>query len=139
MPPTRTTRCRDAPVVARAVAWLVVLCLSALATEAGAKTPGGVHCYGAVCHRVKSLAEIGRLVGSSSVLLTSYYDDPSRDRFTAGHVTSSGETFNAASPAHAANGGPGSIYYFSPLRVLVVRQTDEIHGTLSGLIEGLRD
>ena len=87
---------------------LLLLAVAALglglpASSIVAKTPGSVHCYGAVCHRVKTLDEIGRLVGTSSVLLASYYDDPARDRFTAGHVTSSGETFKAGSPAHAAS------------------------------------
>ena len=35
-------------------------------------------------------------------------------------------------------GGPGSIVYFSPLRCLVVRATDDVHGDVGGLLDGLR-
>jgi hypothetical protein len=36
------------------------------------------------------------------------------------------------------NGGPGSIYYYRPLRVLVIRQTGEVHDEIGGTIEALR-
>ena len=36
------------------------------------------------------------------------------------------------------NGGPGSIFYYAPLHALVVRATDDIHGHVGGLVEGLR-
>jgi hypothetical protein len=36
------------------------------------------------------------------------------------------------------NGGPGTIRYFRPLRVLVVRQTTEVHEAIGGLLPGLR-
>ena len=36
------------------------------------------------------------------------------------------------------NGGPGSIYYWKNWRVLIVRQTDEVHENLGGAIEQLR-
>jgi hypothetical protein len=36
------------------------------------------------------------------------------------------------------NGGPGSIVYYQPLRVLVVRQTDRVHELLGGAVGGLR-
>jgi hypothetical protein len=35
------------------------------------------------------------------------------------------------------NGGLGTIYYFRPLRALVVRQTDEVHGQIGDMIEQL--
>ena len=35
-------------------------------------------------------------------------------------------------------GGPGSIFYFKPLMAIVVRATDEVHGSVSGLVDGLR-
>ena len=35
-------------------------------------------------------------------------------------------------------GGPGTIVYYSPLRCLVVRATDEVHGNVGGLVQGLR-
>jgi hypothetical protein len=37
------------------------------------------------------------------------------------------------------NGGAGTIRYFGPLRVLVVRQTSEVHGQLGDLLPQLRD
>lgn len=36
------------------------------------------------------------------------------------------------------NGGRGSIHYYSPLQVLVVRQTGEVHHELGGVLEQLR-
>ena len=35
-------------------------------------------------------------------------------------------------------GGPGSIFYFRPLMALVVRATDEVHGSVGGLMDALR-
>ncbi|MCA9070691.1 MAG: hypothetical protein KDA84_17295, partial [Planctomycetaceae bacterium] len=35
-------------------------------------------------------------------------------------------------------GGKGSIYYFDLLKVLVVRQTGEVHHQLGGVLEQLR-
>jgi hypothetical protein len=37
------------------------------------------------------------------------------------------------------NGGPGSIFYYAPLRCIVVRATSEMHGNVGGLLGGLRD
>ena len=37
-----------------------------------------------------------------------------------------------------SRGGNGSISYFSTLKVLVVRQTDEVHRQVGGLLEGVR-
>jgi hypothetical protein len=36
------------------------------------------------------------------------------------------------------NGGPGSIFYFAPLRVLVVSATSEVHARIGGVVGGLR-
>ena len=36
------------------------------------------------------------------------------------------------------NGGQGSIYYYRPLRVLVIRQTGEVQERIGGTIDGLR-
>jgi hypothetical protein len=36
------------------------------------------------------------------------------------------------------NGGPGSIYYYRPLHVLVIRQTGEVHGQIGGTLGALR-
>jgi hypothetical protein len=37
------------------------------------------------------------------------------------------------------NGGPGTIFYYPPLRVLVVRATSEIHHQIGGSLGALRD
>lgn len=68
-----------------------------LAGPAAAKVPGQVHCYGGVCHRVRTVEEVARLVGKAETTITSYYDEAGRDRFNTGTVTSSGERFNAES------------------------------------------
>lgn len=38
----------------------------------------------------------------------------------------------------AVNGGPGTINYFSPLQVLVIRQTGEVHHQIGGVLGALR-
>ena len=68
-----------------------------------AKTPGEVHCYRLICHRVKTIDETYRLVGTVLTLVTSYYDDPHVDRFNTGLLTSSGERFDANNPGRAAS------------------------------------
>ena len=35
-------------------------------------------------------------------------------------------------------GGPGTIYYYRPLQVLVIRQTGEVHHSVGGALRGLR-
>jgi hypothetical protein len=37
-----------------------------------------------------------------------------------------------------SNGGLGTIVYFAPMKVMVIRQTDEVHDGLGGLIDALR-
>ena len=37
------------------------------------------------------------------------------------------------------HGGPGTIYYYRPLRVLVVRATDDLHGRIGRVVTDLRD
>jgi rare lipoprotein A (peptidoglycan hydrolase)/tetratricopeptide (TPR) repeat protein len=71
--------------------------------DAIAKTPGEVHCYNGICHRVKDIAEMRELVGVETEAITSYYDIPERDRFNTGTYTSSGERFDAYSDSHAAS------------------------------------
>jgi hypothetical protein len=36
------------------------------------------------------------------------------------------------------NGGPGSIFYYAPLHALVVSATDDVHGHVGGVLDGLR-
>lgn len=74
-----------------------------MAGAALAKEPGQVHCYRDVCHRVKSIGETERLVGTTSTIITSHYDDARVDRFNTGRYTSSGEEFNANAPTRAAS------------------------------------
>ncbi len=37
------------------------------------------------------------------------------------------------------HGGPGTVFYYRPLRVLVVRATDDVHGQVGGVLTGLRE
>lgn len=74
-----------------------------LTTPAVAKTPGEVHCYNGICHRVKTVDEMAQLVGTESEAITSYYDTAERDSMNAGKYTSSGEAFDADSDGHAAS------------------------------------
>ena len=37
------------------------------------------------------------------------------------------------------NGGNGTIIYFAPRHAIVVRQTDDVHEDLGGILRGLRD
>lgn len=73
------------------------------ADPALAKTPGEIHCYGGICHRVKSLQETRLMVGRETNEVTSFYDIPERDRHNTGTYTSSGERFDALSDGHAAS------------------------------------
>ncbi len=72
-------------------------------TGAGAKTPGKTYCFNGVCHTVKTLDETRGLVGRTTSLVASYYDDPKRDRFNPSNLTSSGEYFRAWAPDNAAS------------------------------------
>jgi tetratricopeptide (TPR) repeat protein len=74
-----------------------------LSTPSLSKTPGEVHCYNGICHRVKAVEEMQFLVGTQTEALTSYYDIPERDRMNVGTITSSGEEFDADSDQHAAS------------------------------------
>lgn len=74
-----------------------------LTTPAFAKTPGEVHCYNGICHRVKTVDEVRLLVGVETEALTSFYDSADKDSMNAGTITSSGEVFDADSEAHAAS------------------------------------
>jgi tetratricopeptide (TPR) repeat protein len=68
-----------------------------------AKTPGEVHCYNGICHRVKSVDEMKLLVGMDREEITSFYDSAERDSMNVGTITSSGEEFDADSDSHAAS------------------------------------
>ena len=68
-----------------------------------AKTPGEVHCYNGICHRVKTVDEMKLLVGTDREEVTSYYDSAERDSMNVGTITSSGEEFDPDSDSHAAS------------------------------------
>ena len=82
---------------------LTAVAIIASALPVAAKAPGQVHCYGKVCHRVLSVAEVRDRVGRGVATQASYYDSAERDRFNAGLVTSSGEVFDADSPHRVAS------------------------------------
>ncbi len=71
--------------------------------SAQAKTPGKTYCFNGVCHTVKSLDETRNMVGRTTSVVASYYDDPKRDRFNPSNLTSSGEYFRAWAPDNAAS------------------------------------
>ena len=101
------TRSRRAPDCSLALRWVlfssVLLASPMVAVPAFAKTPGGLHCYRLVCHRVMTLTETHQLVGSTRTMVTSYYDDPRFDRYNTRQLTSSGEKFDASNPGRAAS------------------------------------
>ena len=83
-----------------------LLCAFSGLTAADAKFPGATYCISGVCHRVKTIAEVGALVGSEETVLASHYDDCKVDAGNPCSATSSGEEFhpnradNAASPIY---------------------------------------
>lgn len=81
----------------------VAVALFATIAHAVAKTPGETHCYKDVCHRVKTLSETRWWVGKTSKIKSTYYDDPSVDRYNIGKYTSSGEVFDADDPTRASS------------------------------------
>ena len=87
------------------VPWVLVwgVLIASPAVPVSAKTPGSLHCYRLVCHRVMTLTETYRLVSSTSTMITSYYDDPKFDRHNTSQLTSSGERFDASNPGRAAS------------------------------------
>src|SRR5690554_226442 len=86
-----------------AVATLSGLGLAAFATAAAAKTPNKTYCYNNVCHRVKTLAEMEKLVGHEEVVVSSYYDDCKVDRHNPCTPLSSGEEHRPDLPDNAAS------------------------------------
>ena len=93
---------------------------------AEAKTPGKTYCFNGVCHTVKSLEETRRLVGVTTTVKASFYDDPKKDRFNPSNLTSSGEYFrawkadNAASPVYP-NGTKLLVWHPGTRKALTVR------------------
>lgn len=77
--------------------------LGAVASPAYAKEPGKIHCYGNVCHRVRTIQETHRLIGRTIKMEASYYDDATIDRFNRNTITSNGEPFDADSPSRISS------------------------------------
>ena len=75
----------------------------ALADATHAKTPGKTYCYNGVCHRVKTLAEMDKLIGHEEVVVSSYYDDCKVDRYNPCTRLSSGEEHRPDLPDNAAS------------------------------------
>lgn len=99
----RTFRAWARPLVVTVLAGPAIAVGALSSLPARAKVPGEVHCYRKVCHRVKTLAETERMVGTTLSLRASYYDDPKVDPYNAGLLTSSGERFDAENAARAAS------------------------------------
>ncbi len=70
---------------------------------ASAKTPGRQYCFHGTCHTVKTLDETRGLVGVTTKLKASFYDDPKNDRYNPSNITSSGEYFRSDRPDNAAS------------------------------------
>ncbi len=104
----------------------VLVSVSNLGDGAHAKTPGAIHCYKGVCHRVKSIPETEALIGETLRLRASHYGHCRNDRFNPCALTSSGEPFraheadNAASP-ELPDGTVLLLYYPSTGHAAVVR------------------
>ena len=71
--------------------------------SATAKTPGHEYCFHGTCHTVKTLDETRRLVGVTTKLKASFYDDAKKDRYNPSNQTSSGEYFRSDRPDNAAS------------------------------------
>ena len=74
-----------------------------MVSTANAKTPGHEYCFHGTCHTVKTLDETRRLVGVTTKMKASYYDDPKHDAYNPSNLTSSGEYFRSDRPDNAAS------------------------------------
>ena len=70
---------------------------------AEAKTPGRQYCFVNTCHWVKTLEETRRLVGVTTTMKASFYNDAKSDRFNPSNITSSGEYYRSDRPDNAAS------------------------------------
>lgn len=85
-----------------AAAGIMLPCL-AIGHAVEAKTPGHEYCFHGTCHTVKSLDETRRLIGVTTKMKASFYDDPKKDRYNPSNITSSGEYFRSDRPDNAAS------------------------------------
>jgi rare lipoprotein A len=120
----RSSHRRLQQIVVASLACLVALIMMPALTEA--KTPGKTHCFNGICHYVRTIAETKALVGKTTILKTSFYDDCKKDRFNPCGLTSSGEHFrswkadNAASPIYP-DGTKLLVWHPKTKKTLVVR------------------
>ena len=97
-----------------------------LPSSVSAKTPGSEYCFHGTCHRVKTLEETRRLIGVTTTLKASFYDDPKNDRYNPSNITSSGEYFrsdradNAASPIYP-DGTKLMVWHPASRKALLIR------------------
>ena len=75
----------------------------AFPSSASAKSPGKTYCYKTICHRVKTLAEMDKLVGFEEIVTASFYDDCKVDKNNPCTTLSSGEDFRPDLPDNAAS------------------------------------
>ncbi|MBX9862241.1 MAG: septal ring lytic transglycosylase RlpA family protein [Hyphomicrobium sp.] len=75
----------------------------AFPSSASAKSPGKTYCYNTICHRVKTLAEMDKLVGFEEIVTASFYDDCKVDKNNPCTTLSSGEDFRPDLPDNAAS------------------------------------
>ena len=99
MSSSRAPRAWRSYLGACAIAAVAAVCGGA----AEAKTPGHQYCFYGTCHRVQSITETEKLVGSEMVLQASFYDDCKRDTYNPCGLTSSGEAFRPDQPDNAAS------------------------------------
>jgi rare lipoprotein A len=111
-------------LVAASIACLTVLIMMPALTEA--KTPGKTHCFNGICHYVRTISETKALVGKTTILTASFYDDCKKDSYNPCGLTSSGEYFrswkadNAASPIYP-DGTKLLVWHPKTKKTLVVR------------------
>ena len=77
--------------------------IAARSCDVQAKKPGESHCYRNVCVTVLTVREVEGVLGKTMTLTSSFYDDPSVDRFNRGTFTSNGERFRANDPTRTAS------------------------------------
>jgi rare lipoprotein A len=92
----------------------------AFPTPASAKSPGKTYCYNTVCHRVKTLAEMDKLVGFEEVVTASFYDDCKVDKNNPCTALSSGEEHRPDLPDNAAS----PVYPNGTILILLNPQTN---------------
>jgi rare lipoprotein A len=111
--------------------------LTVAGSPALAKTPGQSYCFHAVCHRVLTLEETKRTIGTTQTVIASFYDHPKRDPGNPSLATSSGERFDPSSDRTAA-----SPIYPNGTRLLLwnarTRAAAEVRVTNSGPYHGAR-